>query len=349
MPSIFKKRHHLQKAERFELAILLEKNYSIRSIARVLDRSPSAISDEINRHRVEGKYDPVIANELAQLKRKNSKYQGMKIVDNLELRTYVEEKIKEDWSPEQIAGRLKNVDWHLTYASHQIIYKFIRSPYAEAELAKHLRHYRKKKNEFIKVPKIEDRTFIDERPEIIKEKQRFYDWEGDFIVSGKQSKEVLLVLYERKSQLGIIRKLKTRSAQLVSQTFQELTGNRVFFNSLTVDNDMAFKKHQFLSKLIGAPIYFCHPYHFWEKGGVENFNKLIRQYIPKSSDIANFSDSYIKEVVNKLNNRPRKNLNYKTPLEVLKENNQVQLFQPIKYFDIINLNCHKQKTTGCSV
>lgn len=89
-------------------------------------------------------------------------------------------------------------------------------------------------------------------------------------------------------------------------------------------------------------------YHFWENGGVENFNKLIRQYIPKSSDISKFSENYIKEVEIKLNNRPRKNLNYKTPLETLKENSQFQPFESIKYFDIINLNLDKQKTAECS-
>jgi len=351
MPSIknnLKGYHHFQKTERLELAILLEKGYSLREISGTLKRSVGALCDEINRHLVEDKYDPIIADERAILWRKNSKYQAMKIVEDSDLRDYVELKIKEDWSPDEIAGRLREVDHHLTYASHQIIYKFVHSPYADKDLKKHLRHSRKQGKEYIKVPQLKDRVFIDQRPSIIEKKQRFFDWEGDFIVSGKNGQESLLVLYERKSQLGLIQRIKTRKAEEVNQIFQKITGKRVFFNSLTLDNDMVFSKHKLLSKIVGADIYFCHPYHFWEKGGVENFNKLIRQYIPKGSDISKYSDDFIKEVENKLNNRPRKQLNYKTPLEVLKENNQRQTinsFESIRYFANI---LDKQKTAGCS-
>ena len=340
MPSTKKSYQHLKKVERLEIAILLEKKYSIREIAGVLNRDPGTISREIRANSVKGKYDPTKANLKAWTKRKYSKYQGMKVVRNSRLRDYVEEKIKTDWSPDEISGRLKKVDTHLTYASHRVIYKFVHSPYGGYNLEKHLRHQRKRRK-YLPVTKLKDRVFIDQRPSIIEEKQRFYDWEGDFIVSGRQGKGVLLVLYERKSQLGIIRKIESRSPKVVSQVFKEITGGEIHFNSLTLDNDIAFRKHQLLSKTIGAPIYFCHPYHSWEKGGVENMNKLIRQYIPKSSDISKYSEKYIREVEMKLNNRPRKNLNYQTPLEVLRENNQ---FEAIKYFDIINIKLTKQKT-----
>lgn len=348
MPSIKKSYQHLKKAERLEIAILLEKSYSIRDIAKVLDRSPSSISEEIKKNKTKRGYHPFWADQKVKNRRRKSKYQTMKIAEDFDLRNYIEEKIKADWSPEEIAGRLKKIDWHLNSVSYKTIYRFVHHPNHKDDLEQHLRHYQKgiKRNPI--APPLEDRTFIDQRPEIIKEKQRFFDWEGDFIVSGKQGKESLLVLYERKSQIGVIRKVERKSPDLINQVFQKITGGRIYFNSLTLDNDLAFKKHQLLSKIIGAPIYFCHPYHSWEKGGVENFNKLIRQYIPKSSDISKFSETYIKEVENKLNNRPRKNLNYKTPIEFLKENNQINLFHPIKYFDIININYDKQKTAGCS-
>ena len=102
-----------------------------------------------------------------------------------------------------------------------------------------------------------------------------------------------------------------------------MTGGYIV-NTLTLDNDIVFRKHRQLSRLLGAPIYFCHPYHSWEKGGVENSNKLIRQYIPKRSDISQYSDEYIRMVRDKLNNRPRKCLKYKTPLEIMKENHQMR-------------------------
>jgi|SRR3989339_20373 len=340
MLSTKKSYSHIKKAERLEIAILLKKSYSIREIAGVLNRNPGTISREIKNNKVNGKYDPTKANLKAWTKRRCSKYQGMKIVRDIKLRNYVEDSIKDDLSPEQIAGRLREVDTHLTSASHRAVYKFIHSPYGGYQLEKHLRHQKKRKH-YAKVTQLADRVFIDQRPDIIEEKLRFYDWEGDFIVSGRDGTGVLLVLYERKSQLGVIRKIESRSTEVVSQVFKEITGGEINFNSLTLDNDIAFRKHPILSKIIKAPIYFCHPYHSWEKGGVENFNKLIRQYIPKSSDISKFSKEYIQEIETKLNNRPRKSLNYKTPLEVLRENKQ---FQILNYFDIINLNINKQKT-----
>lgn len=340
MSNVKKNYQHLKKTERLEIAILLKKGYSYREIANALKRSKSTLAYEINLNKVNGVYDPVKANQKAKTRRKYSKYQGMKIVDNLDLRNYVEEKIKADWSPEEIAGRLKNIDTQLTYASHRVIYKFVHSAYGGYNLENHLRHNKRRKK-YLPVTKLVDRTFINQRPQIIQEKQRFYDWEGDFIVSGKNGFGALLVLYERKSQLVIIRKIMSRSPKVVNQIFKEITGGEICFNSLTLDNDISFKKHLELSQIIGALIYFCHPYHSWEKGGVENMNKLIRQYIPKRSDISKFSEEYILEVETKLNNRPRKNLSYKTPLEVLKENNQ---FQTIKYFDIINSKLLKQKT-----
>lgn len=340
MPNVKKNYQHLKKAERLEIAILLKKGYSIREIAGVLNRDPGTVSREIRTNNVKGVYDPAKANLKAWTKRKYSKYQGMKVVRDNRLRDYVEEKIKADWSPEEIAGRLREVDTFLTYASHRVIYKFVHSNYGGYQLEQHLRHHQRRKK-YLKVTQLTDRVFIDARPQIIEEKQRFYDWEGDFIVSGKNGAGALLVLYERKSQLVITRKIMSRSPKVVNQIFKEITGGEICFNSLTLDNDISFRRHLELSKTIGAPIYFCHPYHSWEKGGVENMNKLIRQYVPKSSDISKYSEEYILGVESKLNNRPRKNLGYKTPLEVLKENNQLQT---IKYFDIINLKLLKQKT-----
>jgi len=340
MPSTKKSYSHIKKAERLETAILLEKGYSYSDIALALGRSKSSISEEISNNKVKGRYDPFKADQKAKTRRKNSKYQGMKVVRNVRLRNYVEEKIQDDWSPDEIAGRLKNIDNYLPYVSYLGIYKFVHSAYGGHNLEKHLRHHRRRKK-YLPITKLEDRTFIDSRPSIIEEKQRFYDWEGDFIVSGKAGKGALLVLYERKSQLVVIRRIMSRSSKVVNQVFKEITGGQICFNSLTLDNDISFKRHLGLSQIIGAPIYFCHPYHSWEKGGVENINKLIRQYIPKRSDISKYSEKYIQEVETKLNNRPRKNLNYQTPLEVLRENNQ---FQTIKYFDLINLKFLKQKT-----
>ncbi len=334
------KYHHIKKAERLEIAILLEKGYKIREIARVLKRSPGTISEEINNNSVKGKYDPHKAQHKAYVKRKYSKYQGMKVVEDSQLRSYVEEKLTKDWSPEQIAGRLREVDRNIKYASRGAIYKFVYSVYGRL-LEQHLRYKgkKRKRSKKAKVTQLKNRVFIDKRPKIISKKQRFGDWEGDLIVSGKSGKGVLVVLYERKAMYTVIKRLLTRNCNLINQYLKEMTGGFICFNSLTIDNDISFRKHEKLSQLLGAPIYFCHPYHAWEKGGVENINKLIRQYIPKGSDISKYSEDFIKEIEIKLNNRPRKSLRYKTPLEVMLENNQ---FKTSEDFGIINVNKNAQ-------
>ncbi len=333
-----KKYHHLTKTERREIALLKEKKYSLRDIAKMLDRSPNTISWEAKLNSVRDRYEPDKADHKAYVRRKYSKYQGMKIVENRELRGYVEEKTRKDWSPEQIAGRLKEIDKDTKYVSYQAIYKFIYSVYGRT-LEQYLRYRGKKtkRGKGRKVAQLENRVFIEKRPEIISKKQRFGDWEGDFLVSGKSGKGMLIVLYERKAMYVVIKRLMSRNCQVVNQYLKEMTGGFVCFNSLTVDNDISFRKHEQLSELLGAPVYFCHPYHSWEKGGVENINKLIRQYIPKGSDISKYSEGYLREIEAKLNNRPRRSLKYKTPLEIMLENNQ---FKTLKDFGIIT----KQKT-----
>lgn len=328
--------HHITKTERLEIAILSrKKQYSVRDIAEALGRNPGTISKEIRANSVNGVYAPEKAQHKAYVKRKYSKYQGMKIEGDFSLREYVESKLKDDWSPEQIAGRIKNVDTHIKYASYQAVYKFIYSAYGR-NLEKCLRYKHKKRTGgHNKAEQLKNRTFIEERPAVVGERARFGDWEGDLIVSGKHGKGILLILHERKSRIPMIEKIMSRRTDIINQRIHEITGGFICFNSLTIDNDISFQKHENLSELIGAPIYFCHPYHAWEKGGVENTNKLIRQYVPKGSDISKFSKQYVREVELKLQNRPRKCLGYKTPMEVMIENNQ------------FNLNVFLQRKTLC--
>ena len=170
-----------------------------------------------------------------------------------------------------------------------------------------------------------NRTFIGERPRFVENRRDFGDWEGDFIVSPKDGFGVLLVLQERKSKFVIVKKLMKRNNDEVNKAIYEMTGGIACFNSLTLDNDIAFKKHKELSELLGINIYFCEPYKSWQKGGVENMNKLIRRYIPKGTNISKVSDRHIKKIEDKLNNKFRKCLNYKTALEVMEENNLLKL------------------------
>ncbi len=332
-PKKEKQRHHILKTERLEIAILLSKQYSLRNIAKVLGKSVSSISDEIKYNSVKGIYDPKKAQHKAYVKRKYSKYQGMKIEEDGNLRNYVEENIRDDWSPEQIAGRLKYVEVNLKYAGKGAIYKFIYSPYGR-NIEQFLRRKgKKKKGKKEKVGQLKNRLFIEQRPAVIDQKGRYSDWEGDFIVSGKNGQGALLVLRERKAQYAALRRIMSRSPIAVNQYIQEITGGFACFNSLTLDNDISFRRHEELSKSLGVPIYFCHPYHAWEKGGVENTNGLIRQYIPKGCDISKYDDEAIKKIETKLNTRPRKSLRFKTPLEVMRENNQ---FKDLNTFVMID-------------
>ena len=319
-----KKYKHIKEAERLEIAILLEKKYSVRNIAKVLARSPNSISLEIRNNSVNNVYDSRKAQHKAYVKRKYSKYQGMKVVSNMELQKYIEENIKNDWSPEIIAGRIKEEDKHIKYAGKGAIYKYLYSVYGRSlEPYLYQNAVRKKPGPKRKVGEaLTDRTFIDLRPKYIENKRSFGDWEGDFIVSGRDGKGALLVLYERKAKYCLMKKILSRDTKAVNQTIFEITGSIVCFNSLTLDNDISFSRHKELSKILGTSIYFCHPYHSWEKGGVENMNKLIRRYIPKRTDISKLDDEFIENLQNKLNNRPRKCLNFKTPREVMAQNNQ---------------------------
>lgn len=326
-----KKYKHINKVERKEIGFFLSKKYSRRRIGELLGRDHTAISREIKKNSIKGVYDPEKANHKARVKRKDSKYQGMKVVDDANLHNYVREKIKQYWSPENISGRIKNIDKHLRYISTKGIYKFLNSSYGGG-LTSFLFYKdkkRKPKNK-VKVSQLQDRVFIDQRPKIVDQRRRFGDWEGDFIVSGKDGQGVLLTLYERKSKYFILKKFPAQKIELIHQYIFEITGG-VVINTLTLDNDIIFRKHKELSALLGVPVYFCHPYHSWEKGGVENTNKLIRRFVPKGADISQCSDEYIQMIQNTLNNKPRKCLKYKTPYEVMAENKQ---FKDIKKYTL---------------
>jgi len=342
-----KKHSHIKKAERLEIAILLKRKYGVREIARALHRSPATISEEIKNNSVKGVYNPQKAHHKAYVKRKYSKYQGMNVADNPALWDYIKEKIKEDWSPEMISGRIRKIDNQIRSISPKGIYKFVFSVYGR-NLERFLAYKgRKRKPKTTrKVLSLKERMFIDQRPKIVDKRKRFGDWEGDFIVSGREGKGVLLVFYERKSKYVILKKLLSKKIEEVHRAIYEITGG-VFMNTLTLDNDIVFRKHKELSEILGTPIYFCHPYHSWEKGGVENTNKLIRRYISKGSDISQYSNQYIRMIEDKLNDRPRKCLNYKTPNEVMRENRQFKEEAKYRLDDILKVG--EIKKAECSV
>ena len=271
----------------------------------------------------------------------------MKIESRPELRAYVETKVAEDWSPEEVSGRIKEIERPIPYVSAKAIYKYIASIYGR-RLEQRLAYKGRKKRSHPrpKVTQLKDRIFIDQRLKIVDTRDRFGDWEGDFIVSGRNGSGALLVLHERKARYAIIRKIAVPSIELVHQYLTEMTGG-IIMNTLTLDNDILFRKHEEMSRILGVPVYFCHPYHSWEKGGVENTNKLIRRYVPKGSDISHVSDERIREIQEKLNTRPRKCLSYRTPAEVMRAQDQFIALPTMENFDSMK-NISVNKKAECS-
>lgn len=282
-----------------------------------MHRSVSTISDEIRRNSVKKKYDSHKANNKAYARRHNASFRGKSIVRNSELRSFVEENLLDGQSPEGISGRIKYQEKNLPYVSKNVIYAYLQSPYGKIIGLK-----RKKKKRFrkrLKVTQIKDRVFIEKRPEIIEKRARIGDLEGDFIVSGRGGKGVILTAEDRKSRNAFLEPIYDVSVDNVHKAFLKIKERFPEMKSLTLDNDILFKMHKTLEKLLNVKIYFCHPYHSWEKGSIENTNGFIRRYIPKGSDMSQVDKGYLRLLEKRCNQRFMKCLDYKTPEEVLSE------------------------------
>lgn len=294
---------------------MLRKKYSLRDITRALNRSISTISEEIQRNAVKGVYDPRKAHQKAYTRRHRASYRGKKIVNHQELKQFVEQSLLDGQSPEAIAGRIKYHERHLPNVSKDTIYRFLRSPYGKViGLKLRKKKYRKKRPE---VTQLKDRVFINKRPAIIEKRGRVGDLEIDFIVSGRTGKGVLLVAVDRKIRVVFLELILNVTVDNVHSACERIQKRFPEMKSLTLDNDLLFQAHKTLEKLLGVPIYFCHPYHSWEKGTVENRNKIIRQFIPKGSDLSQYNHQEIKAVEDYLNDRYLKCLKYATPKEKL--------------------------------
>lgn len=329
----------LTLSERREIDYFLnEKKYSLRRIALLLQRHVSTISREIKKNACPRlwKYWGKEAQWKHYVRKKYCKFQKRKILSNMKLKEYIDIHLKVGWSPSETAGKIaKDLGLipGLESISKTAIYAYLRSVHGELlsmEIGLQKMKKRKKK-EALQVAtsamKLADRIFIDERPTSINERLHFWDWEGDFIVSPKEKKWALLVLHERKSRFVLIRKMRQGTIDEVHSVLHRIIRPLSTFNSLTLDNDILFRRHEELSRMIQAPIYFCHPYHSWKKWGVEYSHRLIRRYIPKGTDISHIDEDYILNLEVALNTRPRKCIDYNTPLEVMQQNEQFKIFE----------------------
>jgi IS30 family transposase len=248
------------------------------------------------------------------VRRKESKYQGMRVVSENLLRERVDELLFDDQSPEAAAGRITEQEKELPSVSGKSIRRYIKSPYGRnieihRNRRKRRRHWRRRK------AKLKDRKFIEERPISLQNRRRVGDAEGDFIVSGKTGKGILLIIVDRKFRLPFLEEILNPSQEAITQACLKIKERYPEWKSMTTDNDLLFAHHKKLEKILGITIYFCHPYHAWEKGEVENINGIIRFDIPKSSDISKYSKTFIEKLEAKLQRKIYECLNFLTPAE----------------------------------
>lgn len=311
----------LNKAERLEISILLAKQYSHRAIAKAMERSPNTISEEIKRNSVKGVYDPKKAQAKARVRLKYRRFQWRKINQDDALRTYIIRGLRKHWNPDEISGKM-NEDGEPFFASKTAIYEWLYGARGQRYCPLlYSRRYRPKKRKSKKArTMIPARISITERPLGATNRSRYGHWEGDAVVSGKRGRGALAVGSERRSRLVLAHLVRSLSPRLYVQTLGQMT-KRCLVKTWSFDNGIENKKHQSLD----APAFFCEPYSSWQKGGVENVNKMIRRYLPKGTNFAKVEQSQIDRIVEIINNKPRKILKYKTALEVASAAGVIQL------------------------
>ncbi len=307
---------HIGESERRRIERALKGEKSFRAIAKAIDRSVSNIAAEVKRGGGRKKYRADRAQKKAVRTRQNSKIQCMKVAMDRTLKKYVLKKLKKKWSPELISGRLRKHDTGILYASGKAIYKFVGSVHGR-NVEKYLfssSHRRRGPKHGSRKVKLDGRLMIDKRPKHVDNRKEFGHFEGDFIESGRDGKGSILHLVERKTRYPFLRKMMDKKTKAVNALVEKTIGAQEP-ESVTLDNDLSFAKHTEMSELIGAPVYFCNPYHSWEKGTVENRNGRVRIDIPKKTDLSTVGAVRIKTIEKNMRNRPMKVLQFKTPQE----------------------------------
>ena len=310
--------HHLTRDQRCQLYTLKKRGDSIKTISNELEVHRSTIYRELGRNTGQRGYRFKQADDKAMTRRRLASYIKLKMTSSVT--STIKEKLALQWSPVQISGWLKLKEG-IEEVSHETIYKFIWSDKRKGgSLHKELRHSGKKYNKRSKGSAgrgcIPNRVDIDQRPLIVEQKTRLGDWELDLIIGTGQSGAIVSMV-ERTSKRTLLTKTLGKTAEEVTQALlNRLSDVKDFVHTLTSDNGKEFAKHQKVSKSLDADFYFAKPYHSWERGLNEHTNGLVRQYFPKSKRFDEVSDDELMEVEILLNNRPRKVLNFSTPLEV---------------------------------
>lgn len=313
---------HLTLQDRQTIEIQLSRWSLQNEIAKVLKRSESSISREIDNNSIKKQwsnkfvYLALEADHKAYVKRRWAKSQSMKINMNTELKLYIISELKRTdiiTSPKSIAFSWNQKKKDVTI-SHESIYKWLDQPAQDKyrELLLYKKGYKKIKA--IKWSKIKWRVPLDQRPKWANKRSEIGHLEADLIVSNKWNKSVLLTLTDRKTRLPRIFKLKNKSSKSIMDLIASVK-TEIWIKSVTFDNWMEFAFHHLLNK-IWIDTFFCEPYHSWEKGSIENLNRIIRRWFPKWTNFATVSDEEIKRVCNIIANSPREILGFKSPNQV---------------------------------
>ena len=308
----------LTSEQRYTISVLLQKKMKKSDIAKAIKVHPSTITRELKRNcGVRGRYNWETAQ--ANAVRTKRKKPGNHSVDDAIKEEAKRILVSEQWSPAQISGSLAMEGKHI---SHETIYRIIRKDKAEGgNLYKHCRHRLKHRARPVggKRISIPNRVSISERPSEADGK-RFGDFEMDTIV-GKGNHGAIVTLIERSTNMLFMRKLtKGKNAKELARTVIHLLRPfKEHIKSITTDNGTEFACHEMISKSLGVKVYFADPYSSWQKGGIENANGLVRQYIPKSETFGHISHQQITKYTRKINMRPRKKLKFRTPQECFYE------------------------------
>lgn len=310
---------HLTLQEREVIARMRYKGYSQVAMAKELGRSPSTICRELGRNRnTSHSYVSSIAQNKSVQRRAERPI--VRTLEEPELLKRVSLKLEQNWSPEQICGRLA-IESGKSVISHQTIYNYLGSlkfnhPHRQAMRRKG-RGYLKKKSANCRET-IPNRVSIHQRPKCVDDRKRFGDWELDLVVGSKHS-GFLITAVDRRSGYLKTKKINSKRSRVVMRGIIAMFRGEDsrMLKTFTFDNGREFTRHEMLKEQLGVKVYFADPYNSGQRGTNENTNGLIRQYAPKKLDFGYVSHRDVRHLTARINNRPRKRLQYRTPLEVL--------------------------------
>lgn len=312
---------HFTTEERELSMVLKAQGYNYSQIAKVIGKDRSSVYREFKRNsNKDGSYSAGAAAKKYRIRRKNCGRKPLLLADE-ETRSYIIKALRSGWSPDEIEGRAKVENIYMV--SYKTIYRAIDNGILPKQMRLYLRIKRVKnrmKRDDDKRGKIQDTISIHERPDSVNDRTELGHWESD-TVQGKRGTGCIGTHVERKTGFLVAFKIANKR----NDAFNKATINifehmpKILKKSFTVDNGTEFASHKELSKRTGMIVYFCDPHCPWQRGSNENTNGLLRQYFPKNTSFADITNEKLAEVVDLINNRPRKRLGYRTPYEVLTE------------------------------